>query len=522
MLLLILFKTIKNSQHMFFGKNPIFNRYPLKTKTVFKMKKSSFPFFALIAIFSLITFNSCKQKDIVAKEMHESVSNYVYAYTTGEISKASPIQIQLTAPIGKEMIGSEVDKDVIKFTPSVDGVATWKDAQTIVFQPNDNLSSNTKYLVKLSLEKLFNEVQTEAKTFEFNFSTREQHFYISVENLQNDPSGNEKKKQLSGWLNTTDIAESGEIEKIVVASQGGKSLPIKWEHKAGNVKHTFVISDILRGEDASEVEVKWNGKPIGVDKKLTKKVEVPALGEFKILDAKVIQGDNPHIVLYFSDPLKKSQDLKGLVTIEEVKGNLKYLISGNQVQLFPNNKRAGVMTVKAATGILSANSFKMKNASEWKLVFKQKDPRVRLAGNGVIMPNSDGLMFPFDAVNLNYVDVEVLKIFNNNILQFLQNNNFDGTYQLNRVGKIILQKQIKLNNLNPESSAKNWSRYALDLSDLINDDPHAIYQVSIGMRPEYAAYTCATDDEATNNANKKIENPFADNDGKSFKSIWMS
>ena len=58
-----------------------------------------------------------------------------------------------------------------------------------------------------------------------------------------------------------------------------------------------------------------------------------------------------------------------------------------------------------------------------------------------------------------------------------------------------MQKQVQLSQLNPDANARDWTHYALDLSDLINDDPHAIYQVSMGIRPEYAAYTCESDDE---------------------------
>ena len=45
---------------------------------------------------------------------------------------------------------------------------------------------------------------------------------------------------------------------------------------------------------------------------------------------------------------------------------------------------------------------------------------MRLVGNGVIVPNSDGLMFPFEAIILRGVEVEIFKIFNNNILQLLE------------------------------------------------------------------------------------------------------
>lgn len=510
----------KNIEMMSLCKNSIFGVSPIKYQNIRNMKYQNIPSLFLLSLILWVSYSSCRT-DLEAKEMTTNMSNYIYAYTSNSISKADPIRIQLTSPIGKDLVGTEVDKSIFSFKPSISGTAQWQDEQTIVFQPKENLPSGQHYLGKFILSKVFKKVPSDAKTFEFNFFTKEQHFFISVEGLKNDPSGDEKKKRLSGWLNTADIANSEEVEKLVTARQDGNVLPIIWEHKEDNIKHTFIVENIQRGVNRSEVEVSWDGKPLGLEKKSGKKVEIPALDEFKVMDAKVVQGDNPYIVLYFSDPLSKSQDLTGLISLVGKKRKLKYMINGSEVSIYPQGKSAGVMTVKAALGIKSATGYKMKNDSEWKLVLKQKKPRVRLVGNGVIMPNSKGLMFPFDAVNLNYIDVEIIKIFNNNVLQFLQNNEVDGWYNLNQVGRIIMQKQIQLSKLNPDANAKDWTHYALDLSDLIKDDPHAIYQVSMGIRPEYSTYNCDEEDE-TAEEKKVVTDPFFKNDGKKFKSIWNS
>ena len=108
------------------------------------------------------------------------------------------------------------------------------------------------------------------------------------------------------------------------------------------------------------------------------------------------------------------------------------------------------------------------------------------------MPSSDGLNFPFEAINLNFIDVEIVKIFNNNILQFLQTNDFEGENQLERVGRIVMQKRVALKDLNPSASTMKWTRYGIDLAQLIKRDPNAIYQVRIGFRRSYTNYTCTS------------------------------
>ena len=487
------------------------------TKKLTKMKHT----LRISALFFLvfILFTACNRKATEAEPLPTNISDYIHAYTTGSISKAAAVRVRLTAPlIEKENVGSILDGKVFNIKPSVKGTATWEDEQTIIFQPEEELQSNTHYLAQVYLDKIYPDLPKEVRSFEFNFYTREQHFYISWDGLQNDPAGNEKKKQYKGTLHTIDVAEAGEVEKILTAKQGSNSLPIKWQHSTDQLRHSFLIENIQRGDNASEVNLSWNGKYLDLKKDGEKQITIPALGDFKVLDSKVIQGSQPHIVLYFSDPLNSDQDLRGLVTIKGYNGELEYLTDGNQLRIYPKSQGAGEWTVKAAAGIKSAGNNKMKSPSEWKLYFEQAKPRVRLVGNGVVMPNSDGLMFPFEAINLNFVDVEVLKIFNNNILQFLQNNEIDGEYNLNQVGRIIKQKQVKLTNLNADAKASRWNRYALDLSDLIKDDPYAIYQVSLGFRQNYSTYSC-TSDENPEAENTLVEDPFMQSDGN-FLSIW--
>ena len=157
---------------------------------------------------------------------------------------------------------------------------------------------------------------------------------------------------------------------------------------------------------------------------------------------------------------------------------------------------SGARKITVSTGIKNRSGTRMLNSSEWDVTFETAKPQVRLVGNGVIMPNSEGLIFPFEAVGLTAVEVEIFKIFNNNILQFLQNNALDGNYDLHPVGRIILQKKVELTGLNAEANTTSWNRYALDLKNFVEADPEAIYQVRLGFRKSYSTYYCATDEEA--------------------------
>jgi hypothetical protein len=107
---------------------------------------------------------------------------------------------------------------------------------------------------------------------------------------------------------------------------------------------------------------------------------------------------------------------------------------------------------------------------------------------------------PFESVNLKSVDVQIVKIFENNVLQFLQVNDFEGNQELRRVGKMVLKKTISLENAGVTDLGK-WNRFTLDLGTLINAEPGAIYQVRLGFKRSYLAYTCEDTGEVGTSAN---------------------
>ena len=91
--------------------------------------------------------------------------------------------------------------------------------------------------------------------------------------------------------------------------------------------------------------------------------------------------------------------------------------------------------------------------------------------------------------SLKAIDLTVTRIFENNILQFLQINNLAGNYDLNRVGKRLLKQKIQLDNTGITDIGK-WNRYTLDLSKFIQTEPGAIYQVGLSFKKAYATYAC--------------------------------
>ena len=477
-----------------------------------------FPLFSLLLILAAaIVFPSCK-KEQRAQKMPESVSAYVYGYTSGIISRSAPIRVRFASLVaGEEAVGQEADKQLISFSPAVSGTATWESRQTLRFDPASPLASGTAYIATVHLAKAIPDVPAEAASFEFDFRTRDQYFDLSIDGISAANPADLSKQELHGQLFTADMAEAESVEAMLSAQQQGQQLPIRWSHDGEGLEHSFYVQDIRRGEQASSVNLRWDGQPLGIGRRDSREVEVPAIDDFKVTGARVVQGQDQYIQLHFSDPLLESQSLEGLVSIVGYGSNFRFVVDGNKLRIYPTSRLVGDHTVQVAAGVRNLNNQRMRNPSEWAIRIQDVKPQVRLAGSGVIMPNSDGLIFPFEAVGLNAVEVEVFKIYHDNILQFLQANELDGNNELYRVGRIILQKKVPLLNLNPNANTAEWTRYALDLRDLIREDGQAIYQIRLGFRPDYSTYFCSSQQE--NDGNESLALTVAQEAEEEIKSI---
>lgn len=439
--------------------------------------------FAAIFYFSTTPTTSGKY---VEKEVNEAFNEYISAYTSGNISIGSTIQLRFVQPqVEEHKIGSIETRKLIRFSPNITGELKWVDAFTLAFQPNEWLQPDQVYEVSFQLSDVM-DTKKGLEQFDFNFHTIKQDFEVTMGNLLTSAT-NMKKVALSGKLVTADVAQQEKIEAVLTATQASDNLKITWNH-LGDTDHEFTIENINRTEHASEVALTWNGSTIGVNKKGETKTKIPALGDFQVLSVTPQIGAEQYILITYSDPLDPSQELKGLITTDQ-QCELKFIIENNFIQVYPSKKIIGAFELTLHAGIKNVLGYASKKEEKYVLVFEQVKPAVRLIGSGVIVPASNGLIFPFEAVSLKAVDITITEIFENNAIQFFQTNNLDGSQDLKRVARPIFKKSFVLNT-NKLLNLNKWNRFSIDLAQLITPSPGAIYQVAIGFRQSQSVYSC--------------------------------
>jgi len=470
-------------------------------------------------LFSLFVV-SCKKKD--AKSIAEAnaselnkYQDYISDVSTGVISTLDNVYVVLQTPVAGWDDQQELSNKILSVSPKVKGKVFVVNNRTISFKPEDKFEEDTEYTFSLDLKDLVKDLKEGIDDeFVFSVKTLKQQFSVITDNLQ---SYSKDWQYIDGTITASDQMKLDIAKQLITATQKGKKVPITFGESIDKGRQfSFRIDSIQRFSDDSEVAVEWSGKPFDIDTEGKNTLQVPGKNNFSVISVSVSNFDGQYVEINFSDPLKKSQNFDGLVTIAGAK-NLKYTVSGQNLKVYPRQELKGTLELTVFEGIRSTDNYRLKNTYTERVSFQQPNPEVKLLQSGVILPTSENLKFNFEAINLRAVEVTVLKVFENNVLQFLQNNNLNGSGNLRSVARPVAKKLINLQE-NASLNLSKWNAFAIDLKELISPDPGAIYRVELKYRKAYSLYQCdgeALDDtsleELSDNYDTEEETSFWDN-----------
>ena len=454
-------------------------------------------FFLLLMI---VSFSSCTrtQKDIIPSAEY---APYVNAYTGGVISQNSTIRIELTHEQPMVDLNNELKENPFSFSPSLKGKAYWVSNNTIEFVPEEGtLKPGSLYECTFQLGK-FVEVDKKLKEFNFSFRVQERNFTLSIEPLPiTDAQPDEIN--IKGEICFSDIVKKEEVEKILTVKDGNnKSYPVEIIPTDNLTRYQFCINQIPRDTEDYQLTITANGSPARIDQTQSEEVLIPAKDSFRFLSATRIDEPENGIEVVFSTPLSDTQDLKGLIEIPELSSSV-FQIKENRVFIYFEANQLSKLTLNIHEGVKSSQGKTLGTSHSISFSEINLKPQVEMLTTAAILPDSKSLIIPFRAVNLYAVDLSVIRIFENNVLMFMQTNSLASANELRRSGRLVYKKTLWLGK-DTSKDIHNWENYSIDLAGLIRQEPGAIYRVILSFRQEYSAYPCGGVD------NQEIK--FADN-----------
>ncbi len=438
------------------------------------LKIRTYSAIAFVSLILLTVISGCKPK-----AQADTEHPMVVAYTSGIISILSPVRVVLTDDATgtvQHQPGDPVESDVLKFSPSVSGKTQWINENTLEFVPDESFKPGQEYSVKFQISKIA-DVGSAPRTFTFTINTIIPTFYYQMDGLSLYNRTTPNLYYLTGTVTASDYIPDAKVKQLLSIKSKKGTWPVKWEHDYAQNMHFFRIDSIRSNAERYDIDFIWNGRSIGYEFDNEEKLTVPAEDEFDLIDMQVVNSPDQYIQCTFSEPIDEKQKLVNYFSLSN-NANLRFAVDINVVKIYPASRETGTYTLTIEKGLKTTTGKRLDETTTHEVMFEQLKPAVKFVGKGVILPDSKGLHLTFQSVNYQSVDIEVYRIYENNILQFLQINKLDQDEEMYRVGKNVFNTRINL----AEKKAVNlttWNTFSLDLAQLIQPEPGAIYRVTL-------------------------------------------
>lgn len=417
------------------------------------------------------------------KQPSTEFSTYIKAYTGGIVSSNASIRIEFNSSVGT---GQDAE-GLLTFNPSIKGQTRWATNTLLEFVPEEGeLKPGKKYSASLKLDKLIKVSSPELKKFQFGFAVAPKQLEISVENVKitaADPA----HAAVSGIVRFSSDMPADKVSEVISWKYAVSEGEVKVNPATEANAYSYEISGLTRGDAERELCITVDAKRYGYDKKGEESINIPAKDGFGVIGANLNDGNDPSIDVIFSQPLDPNQSPDGLFTLNNV-GRYFYQKDGNRMRIYFESLGSEDVSFVVDKAVRSINGETLSEGVSFSRRRDEPAPAVEIKLDGNIMPDPSDLILPFTAQNLNAVDIRIIKIYESNVLSFMQDNyRMDSDYDIRRSGRLVYKNTIRLDS-DPSLDLHQKNLFGIDLSGIMKEEIGAIYRVRLTFRKEYSLY----------------------------------
>ncbi len=442
-------------------------------------------FLILITLLLILSCNKKHKTNIYTDD--KIVDQYISQRSNTYLKNGDEIHLTFSnTENGEENIGTVLPKSQAWIEPEVSGDFIWVSASKILFKPKERFLNGSIYSVSLKVKEILGLDSSKEDIIVIKYEVLPISFTHTSKGLSYE-SMDSKALSLSGSILSSDYMDIDAVKSMLSSSQeSNNALQTLWQESNG-FQHNYTIQNILRKDEESSLAIKWDARTIDSKFIGSTKVRVPAKGAYEVLGYNTYGDGNKKISLTFSDILDPNQNVDGLIRIKSYSAGFTYEINKNILNIYLKESLASPFELVLDKAIKNIERKTLAKDYVVQLSFDLATPELAAIRQGMIIPSEGKIIMPFNAKNLRYVDVEVFKLFQDNVLQFLQYNNLNDNINQRVVGRTVYTQKVDLLQLDNTPNVDKWVKYALDLNKYISADKGAVYQINIGYRIGYAA-----------------------------------
>ena len=451
----------------------------------------------LLYIVAMFLFSACGSK-MSEDEVKDYVAGFTSRYFGGEKSTIHVV-------FNDDVLKNKEEKDLaqyIEFSPSLDGSFVKKDDYTLAFVPDLNsVKFGSTYKCTIKMEKLFN--NDKMPDFSFDVEMIAPSAKLKINSVRVDLV-NSDAVIVSGVLSFTMEVDKTLLRPEMFSIDGVDQKDVLIEQMSSPNMFRFEVRDVKKGDESKKCKLQFNCSYLRLDNKPFDEFDLPVKSLFQPISVSCTGTREKTVSVYFSEKLDSKQNLNGLVEVysNETKESVKIEKYEDHVNLiFTSKVRTTKGKVVVLPGVKSDNGKKLTSPYEFPISYSIGIPSLSILDNGNILANPADVKVRFKASNIFAVDVDILKIYSNNVLSYLRDGTSNNSYydydydeeyygggsdvSIRRYGRMIYHKTVRLDDAD-DFDGEESHMYTVDLSGLFDDDPTAIYQVYLSFKKEYA------------------------------------
>lgn len=448
----------------------------------------------IMAVTAMLFISGCGGKKTIAPGQPVFTAEEAQLFShvsTGKISPSGEISVTFVEPqVNDDQVNVPLKKEVFSFKPSIDGVASWKNLRTLVFKPNQPLPFRTVYTVNVEYNELLPAFK-DAKPLYFSFETAGREIAELKGDFELVNPDSPSRLCYQGEITLTEAADPASVKDAVALNRGSGALPLLWEEKIKGVVFAFKSQEFTREPQSEAFILTVDKDELDISQTVEKKFTLDPPGMLRISNIAILdQGQNPGLEIFFSDQLDPRQDITGLIRVEPA---VKFTFKAQpRSVLLSGEFTYGESYTITASGLRSKWGVTMSDRSVKVVEFEDIKPRLTFLSDGLFMPSINEKKLGFKTVNVKKVKVEVKKVYESNLGQFLQTENINSRkgryeifydYEFNRVGVKVAEKVLEIG-----ADKNRWLTHLLDLGKLVPAGEKGVYIVTISFTRDDMIY----------------------------------
>ncbi len=441
----------------------------------FQLKRIAIICLLLLAVIFILNINISADNTVRLVKMEPN----------GEVGPKSNFTFTFSANVApKSRIGKLMTTNKIRFRPAVPGKYRWETPRRLKFLPEVSLQPSTAYTVEFKPDFLADLKKKLTGTLKHKFTT--ERFRVLDSNLTFGYNPERKQGMVfQGRLQFNYPVALETLQRDLKLVMQDTRQAVKYNINLTNGgREALITSEPIQKRDSSrklELTVPEGllciGASIGLKESYFKTVVLTERRSLSVSETSALSDDDRNVInIRCSEPVDPDT-VENFISLKPAVKDLRIETNGDTIIISGDGLKHGhSYTVKVAKGLPSLNGKPLERDYSDDCAFPNMEPAVNFNSPGRYLSNKGHLNLGLETVNISKVEIEIAKIYANNIAPFMGSVNSDGycySWELQRFGRVIHTQTINVANEENEVVTT-----PINIKEFLSEQRRGIFQIT--------------------------------------------